>query len=134
MTANIRKGLEWGLWYSVVYSGYAILLRITAGNEPFEAVGTSFPKALSAYLVAGLVSGFVFGLVLPLARWWWGAMLAGSIAGFPAMYIVALTMDRTAVGPDPFFIALWGGALTLGPVCGLGMWYVNQIIRSPRKR
>lgn len=78
---------------------------------------------IAAYAIAGLIGGGVFGLLLPLGRTRLGAALLGLIVAVPVMHLVSLAVDLE--GTPRLKVVLLTAAL-LGPMCGVGLWYVNS--------
>jgi hypothetical protein len=64
-----------GLVLAVVFSIAAVLIRLMAGPEPFEALGVSLGEVLVVYCVAFPFSGLIAGALNQL-----GATLPGAMA------------------------------------------------------
>lgn len=77
--SNLRTGIEWGISFAAVYSGYVGLLWLIRGDVPFRAASTTVLEVVVAYCLAGLLGGALFGLLLPLGQRWLGAAFLGFV-------------------------------------------------------
>jgi hypothetical protein len=123
---EVALALRWGLKMAVVYSLFAVAVRILAGDAPFESAGTAVWKVVVAYFAGGIAAGMIAGLLLPLGRYWVGAMLVGAVAGMPVMFAIGMAIRP----PDEWLTVVpkiaVGGALLLGPACGLSAWFIHR--------
>jgi len=124
--ARVRQGVKYGIVMAAVYSAFAVFVRLSQGPEPFRDGGVSVPSLLLAYFSGGVVAGVLVGLLAPLARRLVGALLLGFIVAMPVMYFITIAMspveewDGEAVG-----VSMVASAF-LGPLCALGVRYVNR--------
>ncbi len=126
MWQRVRVGLGWGLSFAGVYTAFVLVVALLRGSAPFERVGTTLPKAIAAYVVAGLLGGAAFGLLLPVGRTRLGAAVLGFVIALPVMYTITIAMDPAALENTSRWVVTLGSAVILGPAGGLSLWYVNR--------
>src|SRR5882762_2581956 len=101
MTESIRWGLKFGLILSVVLIAFVSLGYILRPESPsHQAVG--WLQVSGAYLVSGVVCGFVLGLCRPLFTSLSRSILLGPVVAFPFYVIIG------TVAESPFWT--WGAA------------------------
>ena len=82
MFSNVIRGIAIGLFFTVAYSLYSILLYFLRGSEPFADHNTTLASVLAAYFFGGIVGGGTVGLLHPFVRSRTSAMLVGIVAAF----------------------------------------------------
>lgn len=114
-----RRDMVWGVLFGLAMAGYysliAIVIYTFAGSAPFEANNASLGEALAAYWVGGLLGGVIFGLIKPLARNAFGAVVVGIVVATPASVAVVLAVD----GKDVIWEAVVIMAVIFGTAGGL---------------
>lgn len=123
MWDRLKAGITWGLCFVATYIVFVIGLFLLRGPGPFERSGTTLPKVVAAYAIGGLVGGAVFGILLPLGRTRVGAALLGLVVALPVMHVISLAVDLEGV---PRLTVVLLSAVALGPMCGVGLWYIND--------
>jgi hypothetical protein len=123
MRDRLKTGIGWGWRFAAVYIVFVLGLFLLRGPGPFERSGTTLPMVIAAYAIAGMIGGGVFGLLLPLGRTRLGAAFLGLIVAVPVMHVVSLAVDLE--GAPRLTVVLLTAAL-LGPMSGVGLWYVNS--------
>ncbi len=111
---RVVSGIRVGLFFAVAFSAIATILFALSGGR---ALGNSFTvlgSVIAVYAFGGIVSGSIFGLLRPLARWAWGAAILGSIVAVPA-YAGMLFATK---GPGPWTSDDTSGALLLSILIG----------------
>jgi len=127
LPSRILLGLAGGLFFAVCFSAYVTILYAARGPAAFEANDTNYGAVVAVYFVSGTLIGFICGLLLPLARRWWGAMLVGTVGAF--IVYVAFDIADGAVITSTFFTdhltaQTIGYAATVGSLSGLVLWHV----------
>lgn len=123
MWDRFKTGIGWGWRFAAVYIVFVLGLFLLRGPGPFERSGTTLPMVIAAYTVAGLIGGGIFGILLPLGRTRFGAALLGLIVAVPVIHVVTLAVDLE--GASRLTVVLLTASL-LGPMSGVGLWYVNS--------
>ena len=113
---NLAWGALWGLCGAVVYSAFAVVVFLLAGQRAFSAKGTSLSAVLAAYLVGGIGSGLVMGALRPLGRSWWGAGVMGLVCAVPVWS--AMMVAVAGLRHVPWKVVA-GLTLLTGPVSGV---------------
>ena len=90
---NMRWGAGAGFLLGCVYSVIALVIHATKGREPFEANDASLASVLFVYLGGGVVGGAIIGLLRPLAKWRFGAVIMGIAAMLPISLGVNLAVS-----------------------------------------
>jgi hypothetical protein len=81
---NITDGVKVGLMFSAAFSLIALVIFVLSGGAAFDRSSGILIRVIAAYVVGGIASGAVFGLLRPLARWAIGAAVLGVIVMAPA--------------------------------------------------
>jgi hypothetical protein len=123
---NVRRGIVWGACYAAVYSVFVLILAAVVGNRPFAHSQTSLGKVLLLYWLGGIGVGALIGALLKLGGTKLGAAFLGILGALPIMFGAGMaTSPRsewfTTVPTDAVI-----SACVLGPLCGLGLWWVNR--------
>lgn len=115
---NLKTGLIWGLRYAFAYSLIVLVIAVTRGAEPFQKAGTTLLAVLVVYWSAGVVTGSIVGILLPLGKSMAGAALLGAIGSIPVSCAVLLaTQPPSHWGAElPLFVVI---GLLIGPLFGL---------------
>jgi hypothetical protein len=77
-------GAKRGLSIAGLYIAWVTVLRVFAGDEPFQRQGTSFAAVIGFYALTGIVSGAIVGMLWPYKQRRFVAYVAGVLAGIPA--------------------------------------------------
>ncbi len=83
---NVRKGIKWGLIMATVLSTWVAVLVPFNGGLIFRDRSGDGIHALNIvllYFIGGTVTGFLFGVLLPVLRWRIGAAFLGMLATIP---------------------------------------------------
>jgi dolichyl-phosphate-mannose--protein O-mannosyl transferase len=125
---NVLLGLFFGVFLAFWVSAYVTVVYAVAGSVPFEADDTTYRETVAVYFASGTVIGLIAGLVLPLAKRWWGAMIVGA-AGALVLWTIFEIADSGAITSTLSMKVLTaeaiGFAITVGPLMGLVLWYVH---------
>jgi hypothetical protein len=81
---NIVDGVKVGLMFAAALSLVATALFVVSNGAAIDRSFAMLTRVITAYVVGGVVSGAVFGLLRPLARWAIGAAVLGAIVVTPA--------------------------------------------------
>ena len=111
-------GVTFGLAMAALYSLIAIVIYVFAGQEPFAAYEISLGEALIGYWAGGLLGGAIFGVLRPLARKPFGAIVVGIVVAVPASAAIIFTIDENAPWQAVIIMALIFG--TIGGVAFSG--------------
>jgi len=114
-----------GVWFGVAYSAWALVLLLLRGSEPFDRLGTTVGKAILFYLAAGVISGTIIGLLLPIGRWLAGALLIGVMAGIPVGALIAVINHSRVDWWQEIPTGVEWGALE-GALLGVVVWSTNR--------
>jgi hypothetical protein len=93
MAGNIVDGIKIGLMFTVVFSVMAVVVFVISGGTVFDRSFSTLGLVIAAYLVGGIASGALFGLLRPLARWAVGAAILGVVAAMPAYAAMRFAVD-----------------------------------------
>ncbi len=117
---NLKRGVQWGAYFGLVYSLIAGVIALLAGSAPFEDAGTTLPKVLAVYLVGGLVVGALIGLLWPMGRSRSGAALLGAVASVPVSCLVLMATEPPSAWREAAlsYVAI---GLVIGPLFGLAL-------------
>jgi hypothetical protein len=123
--ADVRQGVRWGFTYACIYGFFAAISFLVRGSARFEAtVGVDLLVLLAGFLLAGLTGGLLVGIFLPLGARLMGAVFLGWLGAAPAFALGGLAFlpwdDRFGIR---LLVVTLGGSLTLGTLCGGGVWF-----------
>lgn len=91
---NVGRGVIVGLSVALLLSLYSLLLYVLGrGTSSATHPEVSMALLVGSYLLAGVVGGGTAGLLSPLARSWWGAMLVGFISALPVYFLLQWAQD-----------------------------------------
>jgi hypothetical protein len=85
-------GVFCGLAMATCFSAWVLLLVLLRGSPWFDKYQMSAWQIVAAYYAAGLLGGLVFGVLWPLSRTSWGAVVLGSLIGVIAYAAVGMIM------------------------------------------
>jgi hypothetical protein len=77
---NLAWGVGLGLAFAAVYSLYVAVLYLAEGSQPFDKLHTSLLKVIATYVIGGLTSGTVVGVMRPYLHIRFVAILVGITA------------------------------------------------------
>lgn len=130
---NTYIGTISGLFCASLYSAFALVLYLFGGGSArFEANDTTLLNAIAAYFAGGLAGGATAGLLAPLGKRWYGAMLVGTVVAVPLLTAFFVALDGISrLGDNLWIVAM----LTpiAGPGGGLFVWkqFRNGLSPSP---
>lgn len=114
--SNPFLGIVAGFLAAAITSAVAALEYIVSGPGVFTSHGLSFLSAIAIYWAGGIVGGLLFGLLLPIATWRWGAAVLGMISMTPLFVLDSLT-----IGAFDLFSVLFCAAV-IGGGAGYALW------------
>jgi hypothetical protein len=121
--SNVAYGVTFGLGLATIYSLWALGVFLVAGSRSFARVDTTLGAAVIAYYSAGLLGGVLAGLMLPLGRFLFGAVVLGILVGTVFFFCIEVATS------GPFWqwtSTNWKAVLALGAIvgglCGVGMY------------
>lgn len=86
-----------------------------------------FPAMILTYTIAGLLGGTVVGLLRPIGKYWWGAILTGIVGAGVVMTCVGIAMEGGVTHWDRVdydVVVIY--ALIAGPMAGMLFWNRNR--------
>lgn len=89
---NLLWGIAWGIGMAAWFCLIALLIYAVAEVKGDTGAPTPLSLLMLAYTVAGVIGGAILGLLRPLARQWWGAMLVGVFVAFIAVLSVSVSL------------------------------------------
>jgi hypothetical protein len=130
---NVRWGIAYGLGFASMFVLYVLGLFAIRGAQPFEHLGTTLTGCIVVYLVGGIMTGAVVGLLRPLLVTRRGAMVVGAVATVPtaagAMLLVAGPIARWDKGE--WVIPLVYSVL-VGPLAASNLWRAKHPASSSK--
>ena len=72
------------------------------------------------YWIGAPASGAVVGMLLPLAKTWWGAAVVGWVGVLPLAIAASMAVADFVLGSEEMVVALIYSAL--GPLVGIAVW------------
>ena len=115
---RIAQGVSWGTGIALLLCLWVVIayLRISP-DEP----GPTLLQVFAVYLFIGVAGGAVVGLLMPLARRWWGAPIVGIV-------VMAIAFTAISLMDGQFNItSIVELSLLMGPVLGLGYWIIFRV-------
>jgi hypothetical protein len=82
--SNVVDGVKLGLMFAAAFSVIASVVFILTGGSAFDRSVATLTRVIAAYVAGGIISGALFGILRPLARWAIGAAMLGIIVAVPA--------------------------------------------------
>jgi hypothetical protein len=123
---RVLRGLIGGAGVAVLLSGLATIGRVTMGADAYQRANGSWLLTMVAYFSILPVFGAIVGLCVNLARYWWGAVILGSVGWFLLMMgFVALG----SMGDVPLKVKVIATCIVsflLGGGLGLQRWSVYR--------
>lgn len=123
---NVRSGIRWGVSYAAGFSLLALAIAFItvarAGFQHVDAAATVLGKVFAAYFLAGLVSGMLVGVLLPIGRRRIGAALLGLIGGIPVYGVVGMAILPVSEWWPNLAVVTLLCAVTVGPLFGIMVW------------
>lgn len=120
--SRILLGILVALFFATACSAYALISFMIRGNAAFRANGTTLGAAIAVYYGGFTLSGVLFGLLLPLARWRVGAALVGFVAMIPLYGLAMVALSGIPNWGPTETISTVLGALFVGAPVGLYLW------------
>jgi hypothetical protein len=97
---RILWGIKSGATFGLAFTALALLVFLLGGERPFQAHHTSFTNVVVTYLLGGIGSGIIVGVLRPLTRTKAGAGMVGFIAAIPVSVLVRIAI----VGYQPWTV------------------------------
>ena len=130
MIENLKTGFRWGLLYAVGFTVLAVIVGVVRGVGGGLADWSEASRALAfvagAYFAAGIVSGGLVGLLLPIGRSRAGAAVLGFIGGIPVYGIVGMAATPPHTWWPGLLIITLIAATVVGAPLGLLIWRDEQ--------
>ena len=121
---NVRLGLRVGLGIATVYSAWVAFVRLALGPHAFDRFGLNWWQLVAIYYGGLSLGGWAYGLLVPLKRHLWGALLQGIVLILPmyggVMLAVGLSVPRSEF--RTYMIASLIVALIVGAALGFSWW------------
>ena len=93
LQGNLAWGIKLGLAFAAVYSLYVVVLFLAEGSRPFDRLHTSLLMVIATYVIGGLTSGALIGVMRPYLHMRSVAILVGITAGVFVFFAIAVTSD-----------------------------------------
>lgn len=122
---NIAWGVMWGMVGALGFMLFSLARHVFQGEAPFKVYSLTFRGAIAMYLVEGLLTGVLVGLLRPLAQYFIGAMVLGFSIAFTVYGVAGWAME----GPMSNWDSVSWGALVLVTVIG-GILVGNEIWKN----
>ena len=126
---NLSWGVGLGLAFAAAYSLYVAVLYLAEGSQPFDRLHTSLQKVIAIYVIGGVASGAVVGMMRPYLR----LRLVAIIVGILAALVVFLGIAVASQGmPWRWTKAAWGSLVLCSLLLGSfgGNWFWKHPIGS----
>jgi hypothetical protein len=92
---NLKLGLFGGAFMGVFLSAIALAIVAIRGTGVLERLGhLSLGTVIATYLAGGLAGGAIFGLLLPLTTWRWGAVVVGTLVAAPFYFGIGFVLGN----------------------------------------
>jgi hypothetical protein len=122
--SSVAGAIRMALRIAAVYAVFVLALFAVRGAEPFRRIPGGIVSVLAFYVFCALTAGAIVGALGQWVRRWYAAMIVGAVAALPAGFAVAaLAVPPERWARDYVLVALLF-ACYLGPLCGLGYWFV----------
>jgi hypothetical protein len=112
-----------GLFFAGFYSLFVLLIYPFRGEEPSQSTGVGLVAIIVTYVIGGMLGGAIVGLLRPLMRERWGAILVGMIAALPVVLGFTFAMYGSMATWEG---STWGGtlltAVVLGTIGAVAWW------------
>ncbi len=99
---DIRWGVMVGAGMAGFFSAFACVMFAIRGPRLVAVYHLSLGGFIGFYFLAGILGGFLVGVLKPIAKWHLGAVALGAIAFTPAYFGAALVLEGNP--------ASWGGS------------------------
>ena len=123
LLGNLAWGVKLGLAFAGVYSLYVAVLFLAEGSQPFDKLHTSLLMVIATYVVGGLTSGTIVGVMRPYLHIRFVAILVGITA---AVFVFFGIIVASHGMPWHWDRAGWGSlalcSLVLGSFGGNWLW------------
>ncbi len=96
------------------------------GSKAYSIANGSFLGTVLIYFGILPVSGAFLGLLWPLSRTWWGAMLLGTLPVAGLIYAFGILGSMTGLSLEVRLIASCIGGLLMGGGPALVLWSENK--------
>jgi hypothetical protein len=115
---------------AAIATGFALwvsLLRIGHGTAPFDRLGTSYVTTIAIYYATLAPAGAIVGLLYPLRRSRFGAMVLGFLFMLPmyAAFVAVKTPSQELFQPFRVLLTILVAALA-GALLGYWIWSEEQ--------
>ena len=130
---NALWGVMWGLVMAVWFALIATVIYAVAKAQHLEGHPMTLQALIGTYFAGCVLAGLAVGLLRPLGKRWWGAMLIGLVAAFLTIVSVAIAMEGWLTEWDQStFEAAVTYSLLAGPAGGLLVWW--KYVRNARPK
>lgn len=126
LRGRLWRGAVGGLAVAVAFSAWAGVGRTTMGTKAYSIEDGPFLGTVLVYCGVLPVCGALVGLLWPLSRTWWGAMLLGTLPVTALIYSFGILGSMTAVPLVGRLIASGVGGLLMGGGPAVVLWSENK--------
>jgi hypothetical protein len=129
---RLAWGIRWGLAFAAVLGIWVAVMYPLGGAKAVNRIGVPFAALIVLYLVGGVAGGALVGVLLPIVRWGWGAIVVGVLAFVPFGYAVTGVLIGFAPWTVLHTLAVVAGPIVLGVPVGLAYraMYLGDIRRA----
>jgi hypothetical protein len=126
---NLAWGVKLGLAFAAAYSLYVAVLFLAVGSQPFDKLHTSLLTVIATYVIGGLTSGTVVGVMRPYLHIRLVAILVGITA---ALFVIFGILVASQGMPWLWHRAEWGSLALCSLLLGSfgGNWFWNRPLGS----
>ena len=127
MRRRLKHDLARGLWLGASAAVFCSILalavtRLGGGEAVLRSQHVRLPELIPIYAIGGLGGGLIWGVLRPLNRWVWGAMVNGYCASLPGIALIVRAQARTG---EPLSTTIELTLLTnlIGALVGAYAWF-----------
>ena len=111
-----------GICFAVLLSLVAVIRVLPFAARQSDHAGSGLLEVFGLYLLMGVLGGVLVGTLLPLGRWWPGAILIGCLTGILCFALLDLVFEGSSVRASLSTGSVLGSAFG-GPL-GFYVWYL----------
>jgi NO-binding membrane sensor protein with MHYT domain len=89
-----------GLVLAIFFSGVALIIYFARGSAPFDANELTLGRAVAVYFAGFTAAGLLAGVLNPLARRKWGAVVVGVLATVPITCLTQFALQGSVLPQD----------------------------------
>ncbi len=115
LSDRLWAGISWGIGIAILLCLWVTLAYLRLDRHES---GPELHHVITVYLFIGFAGGAIVGLLMPIARRWWGAPIVGffvAVIGFTSISAMDGHLDVTSI----LHLSLW-----MGPALGFGYWAI----------